>query len=166
MTEVGRRSRLERLSGNLQIGADWRAEEHALAQSAWSAIHRGLMSTSAVLSSAAGAAVLSNVEGTWRAVVGVLALVAAVLAAVDTTLAASVTAENHKRAADRFTALRTKWVTFREVTLPARTEDDAAAEFEILIAERDKVSDESPLPPYWAKRRVQRRRNEMKDAIE
>lgn len=150
--------RLRRLAGNQYTGADFRAEEHALAASRWLVMHRLLTVSAAVLAGVAGSAVLAGVAGAGQVLVGVVALISAVAAAADNALGAAQVAAQHKNAMDGFTSLRTKWLRLRELTVAQNDETAATARFDELLAERDEISANAPAVPTWTKARVERRR--------
>jgi hypothetical protein len=136
-----------------------RAEEHQIAAGGWGLTHRGLTSLAAVASAIAGTTLLTSAKGEWRIVAGILALVAAALSTLDTTLKAGQLAEDHKRGFDGFTRMRTKWLQFQDVTLRlGHSEQKFAEEFQQLVAERDQLSERVPAPPRWAKCMVAYRR--------
>lgn len=152
---------VKRIAGNMYVGAEKRAEEHALASARWGVVHRGLVTAAAVLSSIAGAAILADASGAWRVVTGVIALVSAAAASAEATLKAGDLAEGHKRAADGFTSLRTKWVRLKQFTCNLNPDNrEVLASFDELVKERDDLFKSVPLRPWWARRRVERRKRQ------
>lgn len=156
---------LRRRAESQRIGSDTRSEEHQLAAGFWGVVHRGLTSTAAVTSAIAGTSLLTSATGAWRIAAGILALVAAALSTLDTTLRAGQLAEEHKRGFDGFTHMRTRWVQFEYVTLGlGHSEQQLAEEFQRIITERDQLSERVPAPPQWAKNKVKRERHRNRQA--
>lgn len=154
---------LRRRAKDQNTGSGYRAEEHQLAAGFWGVTHRGLTTTAAVASAVAGTTLLASTTGAWRIVAGVLALVAAGLSTLDTTLKAGQLAEGHKHGYDGFTRMRTKWLQFQAISLRlVQNTQELAAKFESLVTDRDQLSEQVPAPPQWAKRRVRRRRKREK----
>jgi hypothetical protein len=154
---------VKRIAGNMYVGANTRAQEHVLASARWAVIHRGLVTVAAVLSSIAGAAILADASGAWRVVTGVIALVSAAAASAEATLKASDLADGHKRAADGFTSLRTKWLRLQEFTCNSNADDgEVLASFDELVKERDDLSKSVPMRPWWAHRKLERRKAKEK----
>lgn len=147
---------VKRIAGNMYVGADARAQEHALASARWGVVHRGLVTAAAVLSSIAGAAILADASGAWRVVTGVIALVSAAAASAEATLKAGDLADGHKQAADGFTSLRTKWLRLKQFT----DDSEVLASFDELVKERDDLSKSVPLRPSWARRKVEHRKRQ------
>ena len=148
-----------RIAGKQYDLAERRAREHAMASARWVVVHRGLVTVAAVLSSIAGAAILADASGAWRVVTGVIALVSAAAASAEATLKASDLADGHKRAADGFTSLRTKWLRLQEFTCNSNADDgEVLASFDELVKERDDLSKSVPMRPWWAHRKLERRK--------
>jgi hypothetical protein len=147
-----------RIAGKQYDLAERRAREHAMASARWVVVHRGLVTVAAVLLSIAGAAILADATGPWRVVTGVIALVSAAAASAEATLKAGDHADGHKRAADGFTSLRTKWLGFQEFELPVKKDyGEVLVKFDELVKERDDLSKSVPMRPWWANRKMKRR---------
>jgi hypothetical protein len=154
---------VKRFAGNNYTGAETRAREHAIASALWTVVHRGLVTAAAVLSSIAGGAILADATGGWRVVTGIIALVSAAAASAEATLKPGELAGGHKRAADGFTSLRTKWWVLKEITTTTSSDDDEIrVACEQLVQERDELSKSVPLVPRWAQRTVDRRKRRDK----
>jgi len=142
---------LEVRAENMSSQSNRRADVHRLAAGFWGLVHRGLTSIAAVSAAIAGTSLLTSATGGWRIAAGILALMAAVLSALDTTLRAGQLAEEHKRGFDGYIRIRTKWVQFRYVTLGLQyTENQLAEEFQRIVAESDQLAERIPAPPQWA----------------
>jgi hypothetical protein len=152
-------SRLKDLATNQYFGAGQRAAEHALANSFWEVVHRSLTATAAVFAAVSGGSILSDAKGGWRTVAGICALLAAVLSTADTSTKAGDLAQGHKQALDGFTSLRTQWLTFRDFTAQsALAPDELTQQFNDMVRQRDELSAKVPVPPQWAKTKVESRR--------
>lgn len=128
-------------------------------------MHRGLTSTAAVTAAIAGTSLLTAATGGWRIAAGVLALTAAVLSTLDTTLKAAQSAEDHKRGFDGFTRMRTRFVQFGFVTVKLdQTPQQLAETFQGLVNERDQLSERVPAPPQWSIKTVKRRMEREREA--
>jgi hypothetical protein len=120
----------------------------------------------AVAAAIAGTTLLTAAGGAWRIVAGAIALLAAVFSTLDTTLKAGQLTEEHKRAFDGFTRMRTKWLQFQDITLAlGQTDKELAEEFQRLIVERDQLSEQVPPPPEWARTIVAARKSAADNGV-
>jgi hypothetical protein len=126
-----------------------RSREHRESWKRWRARAIAFQITLAAVSAVAGSALLAGAkEGSTAAIViGVLAIVGAVLTATSEALSPSKTAEEHRRAAIRFSALG---VAFNTFVRTSHDDDDAHSQFQALDGEHLAAVKEGPEPEQWA----------------
>jgi hypothetical protein len=154
------RSSLRKLANNTSIGCDWRAAEHYQAARRWSSVHRWLALPAAVIAGAAGTAIIADSKNeTLVLIAGLAGLLVAALTAANGVLRPNERATQHKNAYDGFSALRTRFLLFRDGELRLERSDEELAEaLTELLNRRDELAAAVPEPPRWAQDKVARER--------
>lgn len=154
------RAQLRKLANSTSIGCDWRAAEHYQAARRWSSVHRWLALPAAVIAGAAGTAIIAESSNESLVLIaGLAALLVASLTAAAGVLTPDERANQHKKAFDGFSALRTRFLVFRDCTLwLQRTDEELTHELTELLNKRDELAAAVPEPPRWAQRKVKRER--------
>ena len=140
-------------SGGAEYLKDWLFSITVLHRSHWNASRRygqvnlWLGVSTSVCAAISGTSAFSSLTGTGASIVtGTLGLIAAILAAVQTSLHASESSAEHKRAAIRFGKLRRELEEQLAVGVPEDV--DARTAWLASFRERwDAVDDESPAVP-------------------
>lgn len=124
----------------------------------WRAVNLILGVPAAVLAAIAGATALASTTG--RMAAGVIALVAAGLSAIATTLNAAQRTEQGQAAGNLYLALQSDARIARETDLPRQSFDEARAALVGLRVRQDENNQSSALPAryaYWrAKKNIER----------
>ena len=154
------RARLGTLADSTSIGCDWRAAEHYQAARRWSSVHRWLALPAAVIAGAAGTAIIADSSNESLVLIaGLAALLVASLTAAAGVLTPDERANQHKKAFDGFSALRTRFLVFRDCTLWLEmTDEELTQALTELLNKRDELAAAVPEPPRWAQRKVRRER--------
>ena len=152
-------SGIDGLAGDHYVGASVRATEHSLTAERWTYIHRSLTVFAAVLSATAGGSLLGGAHGADTPLAATLALLAAAASAVDATLGASTMVTEHKKAADRFSAIASTIALFRRVQIKDGSEATVQqARYLKIMERREAATSDSPQVPSWAKEKARMRR--------
>jgi len=124
----------------------------------WRAVNLILGVPAAVLAAIAGATALASTTG--RVAAGIIALVAAGLSAITTTLNAAQRTEQGQAAGNLYLALQSDARIARETDLSRQTFDEARAALAELRLRQDEINQSSALPAryaYWrAKKNIER----------
>lgn len=154
------RNSLRSLANNTSIGCDWRAAEHYQAARKWSSVHRWLALPAAVIAGATGAAIIAeSKDQALILIAGLAGLLVAALTAANGVLSPDERAAQHKKAYDGFSALRTRFLVFRDCTLLLeRSDEELTQALTELLNRRDELAGAVPEPPRWAQRKVARER--------
>jgi hypothetical protein len=114
----------------------------------WRAVNLILGVPAAVLAAVAGATALASTTG--RVPAGVIALVAAGLSAITTTLNAAQRTEQGQAAGNLYLALQSDARIAREADLPRQSFDEARAALADLRIRQDEINQSSALPARYA----------------
>jgi hypothetical protein len=120
----------------------------------WRAVNLILGVPAAVLAAVAGATALASTTG--RVPAGIIALVAAGLSAITTTLNAAQRTEQGQAAGNLYLALQSDARIARETDLPRQSFDEARAALAELRVRQDEINQSSALPAryaYWRARK-------------
>ncbi len=124
----------------------------------WRAVNLALGVPAAVLAAVAGGTALASTAG--RVAAGIIALVAAGLTAITTTLNAAQRTEQAQAAGNLYLALQSDARIARETDLPRQSFDEGRAALSDLRVRQDEINQSSALPAryaYWrAKKNVER----------
>lgn len=127
----------------------------------WRGINLWLGAPSAVLAALGGSAVLSS--GNWSilgisssVIGGVLALAAAALAAILTTVNASRRQTQSQSSGNAFLQLQTAARQFATIDIKALSYDDARDELKNLTNSRDELNKTADVPSRWAYNKAQK----------
>jgi hypothetical protein len=133
------------------IGCSRRAREHELAYRRWR-FWSGLLGVLTAIGSAvaASALLLGDGEGAGAIVCGIIALLAAAFATVNTSFLQSRVEEN-RTARAAFTSLRSRYHLLRD--LPPKELPAVKAQFEDIERGHAQAEIESPPPEEWARQR-------------
>jgi hypothetical protein len=122
----------------------------------WRAVNLALGVPAAVLAAVAGATALASTTG--RVAAGIIALTAAGLSAITTTLNSAQRTEQAQAAGNLYLALQSDARIARETDLPRWSFDDARGALGDLRVRQDEINQSSALPAryaYWrAKKNV------------
>lgn len=123
----------------------------------WRGINLTLGVPAAVLAAIAGATALASTTG--RIAAGIIALVAAGLSAITTTLNAAQRTEQAQAAGNLYLALQADARISREIDLPHQSFDEARSALTELRVRQDEINQSSALPArfaYWrAKKNIE-----------
>lgn len=114
----------------------------------WRGLNLALGIPAAALAAVAGTTVLA--EAVSRPVTAAIALTAAAMTAVLTTLNAAQRAEQSRTVANSYLALQAEARVVRTVDLPALSEADARSRLDQLLARKRMVNEATPLPSFLA----------------
>jgi len=114
----------------------------------WRAVNLLLGAPASVLAAIAGATILAAT--TNHLVAGSLALAAAGLGALMTTLGAGHRSAQAHASANQYLALQTDARILRTVDLPHLSRDEARAQLAQLTARRDEINQSADIPSFWA----------------
>lgn len=120
----------------------------------WRGMHLLVGVPAAVCAAVAGAAAFASTAG--RIPAAILALIAAGLGAVSTTIDAARRSEGAQRSGNAYLNLVGQTRVFREVDLPTRSADEARRRLESLMKQRHEINQASVAPwlyAYWRARR-------------
>jgi hypothetical protein len=120
----------------------------------WRGLNLALGIPAATLAAIAGTTVLADAISTHAA--AAIALIAAAMTAVMTTLNAAQRAEQSRVAANAYLALQADARVLRSIDLPRLEADEQRRQLDELITRRNTINDASPIPAffsYWLGRR-------------
>jgi hypothetical protein len=120
----------------------------------WRAVNLTLGVPAAVLAAIAGATALASTTG--RVAAGIIALIAAGLSAITTTLNAAQRTEQGQAAGNLYLALQSDARIARETDLPRQSFDEARAALAELRVRQDEINQSSALPARYAYRRAKK----------
>jgi hypothetical protein len=128
-------------------------------------VHRWLALPAAVIAGAAGTAIIADSNNESLVLIaGLATLFVASLTAASGVLTPDEQANQHKRAFDGFSALRTRFLVFRDCTLwLQRSDDELTKALTELLTKRDELAAAVPEPPRWAQRKVKRDRRKIRE---
>jgi hypothetical protein len=119
----------------------------------WGRVHLMIGIPTALLAAVASVSAFNN----YPALAGALAVLVAALSSVSTFLNPAEKAQGFHRTGNRYNALRARARFLREVTSrTATTPEDQATELRSILAEKDKLSQESSIIPRPAFERARR----------
>jgi hypothetical protein len=144
--------------GRIEESAKFSAQAQFEQAKYWRAVNLILGVPAAVLAAIAGATALASTTG--RVTAGVIALVAAGLSAITTTLNAAQRTEQGQAAGNLYLALQSDARIAREADLPRQTFGEARDALADLRVRQDEINQSSALPAryaYWqAKKNIER----------
>lgn len=120
----------------------------------WRAVNLTLGVPAALLAAIAGATALASTTG--RVVAGIIALAAAGLSAIATTLNAAQRTEQGQAAGNLYLALQSDARIARETDLPHQSFEEARAALSELRVRQDEINQSSALPAQYAYRRAKK----------
>jgi hypothetical protein len=120
----------------------------------WRGINLLLGVPAAALAAVAGATALASTSG--RVAAGIIALVAAGLGAVVTTLNAAQRTEQAQAAGNLYLALQSDARISREIDLPNQSTEAAREALQGLRVRQDEINQQSALPSFYAYWRAKR----------
>jgi hypothetical protein len=148
------RNELSRIEESAKLSAQAQFEQAKY----WRAVNLILGVPAGVLAAVAGATALASTTG--RVAAGVIALVAAGLSAITTTLNSAQRIEQGQAAGNLYLALQSDARIARETDLPRQSFDEARAALAELRVRQDEINQSSALPAryaYWrAKKNIER----------
>jgi hypothetical protein len=139
---------------NIEESAMWSSQGQFEQAKLWRATHLILGVPAAALAAVAGATALASTTG--RITAGVIALVAAGLGAVASSLDAAGRAEAAQTAGNRYLALQTDARVAREVDLASQDAERNRQTLQELMARRDEINAEASVISKFAYRRARR----------
>jgi hypothetical protein len=146
--EIGRE--LSRIEESARFSAQAQFEQAKY----WRAIHLTLGVPASVLAAVAGVTALASTTG--RVAAGIIALAAAGLSAITTTLNAAQRTEQAQAAGNLYLALQSDARIARETDLPRQPFDAARGALQELRVRQDEINQSSALPARYAYRRAQK----------
>jgi hypothetical protein len=131
------------------VGCEMRSRQHRASWKRWHRRAVTLQIALAALSAIAGSALLAGAaEGSPAAIaIGLAAIAGAILTAATDAISPANTAEAHRRAAIRFSALGVGFNTFVRTS---RDDEQASEQFATLEKEHLDAVREGPEPEQWA----------------
>jgi len=133
----------------------------------WRGVNVLLGMPAAILAAVAGATALYTTAG--RLVAAILALLAAGLGAVQTTLNAARRHEQAHKSANDYLALQNDARVLREVDLRQQERQEAREALELLAGRRTELNEAADIPAffaYWAGRRnIEKGRTKYRDEV-
>jgi hypothetical protein len=139
---------------NIEEGVKYSAQGKFEQAKLWRSVNLLIGVPAACLAAVAGATALAST--TSRIAAGIIALVAAALGAVATTLDASKRAEAAEAAGNRYLALQHEAEIAREVDLPAQDVETSRRVLHEFADRRHEINSQSPSIPRFAYRRAKR----------
>jgi hypothetical protein len=114
----------------------------------WRGLNLALGVPAATLAAVAGTTVLADASSPKTG--AVIALIAAAMTAVMTTLNAAQRAEQSRASANAYLALQGDARVLREIDLPRLEHDDARQRLDELVQRRNAINETSPVPAFLA----------------
>jgi hypothetical protein len=145
---------IARQLANIEEGVTYSAQGQLEQAKLWRAVNLLVGVPAASLAAIAGATALASAAG--RIAAGIIALVAAGLGAVATTLDASKRAESAETAGNKYLALQQDAQIAREVDLPLQDAEAARRALHVLVQRRREINSQAAAIPRIAYRRGKR----------
>lgn len=152
--DATRRKSIDVELGRLEESCRYSAQGQFEQTKLWRTVNYGLGIPASILAGVAGATALASTTG--RVTAGILAIAAAALGAILTTINASHHVNQASAAANAYLEIQTAARQYREIDLPYAAIDDARSALSELTSRRDEQNKTAEPPNRWAYRKAQK----------